>query len=70
VLFTEPVRASPLPHLLAQRPTSQTGILSSSSALSGIMGHKVPRDTDTPRRYLIHWILTDNSDRLRSLDIR
>jgi hypothetical protein len=48
VLFTELVRASPLPHLLARCPTSQTGILSSSSALSGIMGHKVPRDTDIP----------------------
>jgi hypothetical protein len=39
---------SPLPHLLARCPTSQTGILSSSSALSGVMRHKVPRDTDTP----------------------
>jgi hypothetical protein len=39
---------SPLPHHLARCPSSQAGILSSSSALSGVMRHKVPRDTDTP----------------------
>jgi hypothetical protein len=37
-----------LPHHLARRPSSQTGILSSSSALEGAMRHKVPRDTDLP----------------------
>ena len=42
------VERSPLPHHLARRPTSQIGIPSSSSALRGVMRHKVPRDTDTP----------------------
>jgi hypothetical protein len=38
----------PLPHLLARRPTSGAGMLLPSSALGGVIRHKVPRDTDTP----------------------
>jgi hypothetical protein len=48
VLYRASQIESPLPSVLARRPTSQTGILSSSSALGGVMRHKVPRDTDTP----------------------
>jgi hypothetical protein len=36
----------PLPCVLVRRPTSQRGILSSSSTLWGVMRHKVLRDTD------------------------
>jgi hypothetical protein len=49
VVFTESVgSSSPLPSLLARRPTSQAPIPSSSSAVRGVMRHKVSRDTDTP----------------------
>jgi hypothetical protein len=69
VVSTEPVRASspslifwpgvPFPTLASPRPRG----------FWGVMGHKVPCGTDTPEsvcytRYL------ENSDRLRSLDIR
>jgi hypothetical protein len=46
VLYRASQIESPLPSVLARRPTSQSGILSSSSARRGVMRHKVPRDTD------------------------
>jgi hypothetical protein len=48
VLYRASQIESPLPSVLARRPTSQAGILSSSSAARSVMGHKVPCDTETP----------------------
>jgi hypothetical protein len=48
ILYRASQIESPLPSVLARRPTSQSGILSSSSAVRSVMRHKVSRDTEIP----------------------